>query len=261
MSPPPDDAGHLPTRLDQIPTRWSLLRLAHRDTLGSAVEARNALVLRYNRAIRNYVGALIRCEQDADEVAQEVVVRLLRGQFASADPQKGSFRRMLTVAAHNLVRNYWAKQRRQPAGDVDLSALPDEPEESALEAEGLANWKKTMLELAFKALEEHDRSHPGSISHMVLHLRAKYPDDDSETLAGRLSARLGKPICADALRQQLRRARVRFAEALLEEVARGLDEPTPERVEEELIETGLMPYVQDLLPADWRTRGELVEEA
>jgi RNA polymerase sigma factor (sigma-70 family) len=137
-----------------------------------AGEARNALVLRYNRAIRNYVGALIRCEQDADEVAQEVVVRL-KGQFAGADPARGSFRRMLTVATHNMVRNYRAKQRRQPLGDVDLDHVADEPQESDLEREGLASWKKAVLEL---------------------------------------------------------------------------------------IETGLMPYVQDLLPSDWRTRGELVEE-
>jgi RNA polymerase sigma factor (sigma-70 family) len=260
MSGKINDADATPARLDEIPTRWSLLRLAHRDTVSSTAEARNALVLRYAKAIRNYVGALIRSEQDADEVAQEVVVRLLRGQFASADPQKGSFRRMLTVAAHNLVRSYWAKQRRQPAGDVDLSNIADEPEPSTLEVEGLTSWKETLLDLAWKALEDHERSHPGTIACTVLRLRAHHPDDDSETLAGRLSLKLGRPFRADALRQQLRRARVRFAEALLEEIARGLDDPSPERVEEELIETGLMPYVQDLLPADWQTRGELTEE-
>src|SRR5262249_45870353 len=100
-----------PRRLDEIPTQWSLLHLAHHDSL-AAGEARNALVLRYAGAIRNYIGALVRDEQDADEVAQEVVVRLLRGQFAAASPERGSFRRMLMVAAHNLVRTYWEKQKR-----------------------------------------------------------------------------------------------------------------------------------------------------
>jgi DNA-directed RNA polymerase specialized sigma24 family protein len=255
-----DEASETPTRLDEIPTRWSLLRLAHRATLSTAQEARNALVLRYARAIRNYVGALIRCEQDADEVAQEVVVRLLRGQFAAADPHKGSFRRLLMVAAHNLVRTYWAKQRRQPLGDIDLEGVAHEPEELALEEECLANWKKAVLELAWKALEEYQLSHPGSIACTVLRLRAQYPDDDSETLARRLGEKLGKPFSADALRQQLRRARVRFAQGLIEEVASGLNEPTPSRVEEELIEAGLMPYVRDFLPPDWRTSGELVNE-
>src|SRR5580700_2208702 len=121
-----------PSRLDDIPTQWSLLRLAHRNTVSGVGEARNALVLRYARAIRNYVGALVRDEQDADEVAQEVVVRLLRGQFSSASPDRGSFRRMLMVATHNLVRTFWAKKKRQVSSEMDLAAVPDDVEDSAL---------------------------------------------------------------------------------------------------------------------------------
>ena len=40
---------------------------------------RQPLVRRYAKAIRNYVGALIKDPQDADEVAHDVVVKLLRG--------------------------------------------------------------------------------------------------------------------------------------------------------------------------------------
>src|SRR5262249_10817050 len=128
-----------PGRLDDVPTRWSLLRLAHRDTL-SAGPARNALVLRYARAIRNFVGSLVRDPNDADEVAQEVVQRLLRGQFAAASPERGSFRRLLAVAAHNLVRTHWSRKRRQGTS-ADLESLADEPEGSALEEEGLRAWR------------------------------------------------------------------------------------------------------------------------
>lgn len=245
-----------PRRLDEIPTQWSLLHLAHRPASGSG-EARNALVLRYARAIRNYVGALVRDQQEADELAQEVVVRLLKGQFATASPDKGSFRRMLMVAAHNLVRTHYSRKGRQATSAVDLGALPALPDESELEAEGLARWKQALLELAWMSLEEYERAQPGSLPFTVLRLRAERPDETSEQLAAMLSAKTGKPVKPEALRQQLRRARLRFVEALLEEVARGLDDPTPARVEEELIEVGLMPYVQDLLPDDWRTRGQL----
>lgn len=248
-----------PRRLDEIPTQWSLLRLAHRDSLLASGEARNALVLRYAGAIRHYVGALVRDEQEADELAQEVVMRLLKGQFAAASPERGSFRRMLMVAAHNLVRTHYARKNRRASTDVDLALIGELPDEPALEAEGLARWKQALLELAWKALEEHERHTAGSVAHAVLRLRAEHPDDSSDQLAARLSAKVGKPVKADTLRQHLRRARVRFAQAVLEEVARGLDDPTPARVEEELIETGLMPYVQDLLPDDWRTRGQLKE--
>src|SRR5262245_15992744 len=192
-----------PRRLDEIPTQWSLLNLAHRASLVTSGEARNVLVLRYARAIRNYVGALVRDQQEADELAQEVVMRLLKGQFAAASPDKGSFRRMLMVAAHNLVRSHFSRKGRQAASAVEIgeiAALPDEPE---LEAEGLARWKQALLELAWKALEEHERASPGSIAFTVLRLRAERPDESSEQLAATLSAKLGKPVRPDALRQQL----------------------------------------------------------
>jgi hypothetical protein len=34
----------------------------------------------------------------------------------------------------------------------------------------------------------------------------------------------------------------------------GVGSSRPERIEEELIEVGLMEYVQDFLPPDWRSR-------
>jgi DNA-directed RNA polymerase specialized sigma24 family protein len=247
-------------RLDEIPTRWSLLRLAHRETIASAGPARNALVLRYARAIRNFVGALVKDPHDADEVAQEVVHRLLRGQFAAASPERGSFRRMLAVAAHNQARTLWARKRRQEGVPTDFDQLADDPIGSALEEEGVSAWRQALLELAWRSLEEYERTHPGSVTYSVLRLRADFPDDESDQLAARLSEKTGRKFRPEAARQQLRRARVRFAQALLEEVARGLEGPTPERVEEELIDVGLMPYVQDFLPEDWRTRGELSDE-
>ena len=49
-----------------------------------------------------------------------------------------------------------------------------------------------------------------------------------------------------------------FAEILVAEVARTLDDPTPLAVEEELIAIGLMKYVGRYLSADWRTSGKLI---
>lgn len=247
-------------RLDEIATRWSLLRLAHQSGHSSAAEARQALVLRYSSAVRNYVGALIHHDADADEVAQEVIVRLLRGQFASASPERGSFRRMLMVAAHNMVRNYWRKQKNLPEQDVDLKEVLQESETpSQLEEEGMESWRQSLLAMAWQALEEYQRTHPGSVAHTLLRLRVENPDDDSDTLAQKITNLVGKPFRADALRQQLRRARVRFVQALLEEVARGLDDPTPDNIKEELHLTGLMPFVKDMLPDTWKQSGMLGE--
>src|SRR5262249_23823131 len=105
MADPPADRDPVPGRLDEIGTEWGLLQQAHQAGEGAAAP-RNALVIRYARAIRNYVGALVSEPQDADEVTQDLLVRLLRGRFAAASPERGRFRRMLAVAARNLVRNH-----------------------------------------------------------------------------------------------------------------------------------------------------------
>ena len=244
------------SRLDAINTPWSLLRLAHHETVPGTAAARGAWSCAATRRSAT-TSALVRDDQDADDLSQEVVMRLMRGQFANANPERGSFRRMLMVATHNLVRTWWSRRQRNLGSDIDLGAVAGLQEESDLEARALAHWKQAVLEMAWKSLEDYERNHPASLAYTVLRLRAENPDDDSDTLAIRLSSKTGKTFRPDATRQQLRRARIRFAQGLLEEIARGLDDPTPENVEEELIETGLMPYVQDLLPADWRSRGEL----
>jgi len=74
-------------------------------------------------------------------------------------------------------------------------------------------------------------------------------------LALRLSQKLGKTASADQARQQLRRARVRFAEYLVAEVADGIEVPTPERIEEELSHLGLLDRIRDVLPPDWSIAG------
>ncbi len=85
--------------IDAIKTRWSLVRLAHLN--GQAIDAgqaRQRLVMRYAAAIRRYVGAIVRDQNHADEISQEVIVRLIRGDFSGADPQRGRFRDLLKTA-------------------------------------------------------------------------------------------------------------------------------------------------------------------
>jgi RNA polymerase sigma-70 factor (ECF subfamily) len=167
-------------------------------------------------------------------------------------PERGRFRRMLAVAARNFVRNYWQQQHRRAGVDLDMQELPDNESES--DAEAARTWQQSMLELAWRALEEFEKAHPGNIAWTVLRLRADFPDADSEELARRLSERTGRHFKAEAMRQQLRRARKRFAQMLLDEVARTLDDPTPEQIQEELMEVGLTEYVQDFLPDEWQRR-------
>ncbi len=234
----------IPGRFDQIETRWSLVRRAHSGSSSSASQALGDLVLRYSKAIRGYVRAMTRDDFQADEVAQDILVRMLKGDFAGADPQRGRFRDLLKTALRNMVRNEWGRRQRQTGADLDLDKLPDESEPQD-EDPWLAAWTANLLELAWSDLEDYDRSHPGSVAHALLRLRMSHPDKDSGQLAELLSQNTGRHIQPAALRQQLRRARMRFADYLVREVADGLDNPTGERIDDELIALNLFEYVRD----------------
>jgi RNA polymerase sigma-70 factor (ECF subfamily) len=249
-------ANSQPTaRLDDINTRWSLLRLAHRDAVSQCGPARNALVLCYARAIRGYVGAMITDSHDADELAQEVVLRLLRGDFAGADPQRGRFRDLLKVSVRNQVRTFLDKKKRRGGVDLDVNQFSDDTDDA--DPEWDQTWRNNVLDHTWSALEQHQRDHKGSVAFTVLRLRADHPDDDSPQLAQRLSQAVGKSVNAAAARQQLHRARFRFAQLLLEEIARSLSDPSPARVQEELAALGLLEHVREFMPSDWLQTGEL----
>jgi hypothetical protein len=51
-----------------------------------------------------------------------------------------------------------------------------------------------------------------SASYTLLRLRADHPDHTSDQLAARFSSATGQTVRADAVRQKLRRARLRFAD-------------------------------------------------
>ena len=243
-----------PSRLEAISTRWTLLRQAHAGSVGATGEARGALVLRYLPAVRRYVRAMVGKEQDAEDLTQDVVVRLMSGDFGGADPGRGRFRDLLKVAIRNMVRNYWARSRRRRPVDLDVGRLEGAAEDPAADP-WLASWRHSVLDLVWKALEQEERQRSGSVTYSVLRLRAAHPDETSEQLASRLSQKVGRTMRADAVRQQLRRARLRFADLLIEEVAGGMSDPTPERIEDELIALGLLEPIRALLPPGWGTGG------
>jgi RNA polymerase sigma-70 factor (ECF subfamily) len=134
---------------------------------------------------------------------------------------------------------------------LDAVEVADEPD-AGDEACWLGQWRQGVLDLAWKALQQQEQERPGNLAYTLLRLRTEFPDDSSDDLARRLSQSTGQPIRADAVRQKLRRARVKFVDLLIAEVARGLEDPTPERVEEELVDLGLMEFLRELLPADWK---------
>jgi hypothetical protein len=80
-----------------------------------------------------------------------------------------------------------------------------------------------------------------------LRLKAEQPQRTSGELAARLSADMGRPWSEDNVRQTLHRARLRFAELLLEEVIHSLENPSNEVLEQELVDLGLLTYCKSAL--------------
>lgn len=87
----------------------------------------------------------------------------------------------------------------------------------------------------------------GQPLHTVLRFRADHPKARSPEMAERLSAQLGKAVTPEWVRKRLHVAREKFTDLLLDEVARSLEDPAAEDVEQELIDLGLHDYCRAAL--------------
>jgi DNA-directed RNA polymerase specialized sigma24 family protein len=237
--------------ISQIETLWPVLRQAHAGAPDEINAAQQAILNRYMPAIYRYLRACLD-EEGANEVRQDFSLRFLRGDFRNANPEKGRFRDLLKSALYHLIVDYHKKGRRKPA---QLS--PDAPEPAAATESTLASdrqflteWRAALLGKAWEALAEEERR-SGRPMHTVLHYRASHQEMRSAQMAVELSEQLGKSVSADWVRKWLSAAREKFAEFLLAEVAASLREPTPDAVEQELIDLELYQYCKVALDG-WR---------
>jgi RNA polymerase sigma factor (sigma-70 family) len=228
MTPAPALDSAPKSALDLISTRWA------------AVKDPVRFLMRYGRAIRKYLDALLKNTHDTDDVSQDFLLRVLEHGFAGADPDRGRFRDYLKRAVRNAALT---RLRRKASTPVTPGMLED----LAAEEEFVRDWRRCLLDRAWRGLESHQRRSPGNLFHTVLRLAVDHPEEDSEQLAARAAERSGRPLRADAFRKQLSRARKLFAQLLIQEVAQTLEKPTPELLEEELAELGLMEYVREHL--------------
>jgi RNA polymerase sigma factor (sigma-70 family) len=229
--------------LSDIDTVWPVLRALQGGTPAEALAAQNAILQRYRPAIYRYLVASLGDPDAADEVCQDFSLRLVRGDFRNADPEKGRFRDLLKTTLYHLIIDYQKKLQRR------MSQLPlegpepeaDAPSTQDADRQFLAAWRAELLNKAWESLaeEEQQTSRP---MHTVLYLRANNPKMRSPRMAEELTVRLGKPVTAEWVRTWLHKARERFAELLLLEVAASLREPTPDSVVQELIDLQLFEY-------------------
>jgi RNA polymerase sigma-70 factor (ECF subfamily) len=237
IAPPPNSGP--PPALDQISTRWPLITDAAQ------------FVMRYLPAIRHYLEALLKNCHDAEDATQEFLLRgLLRG-FLRTNELRGRFRDYLKTAVRNaaLTHLHHKKALREVGcGQLHLPASSAGPSEG--EQNWLAQWRRCILDRAWRALTNHQLRSPGNLFYTVLRFTAEYPQEDSTALADQTSRFIGRPLRADAFRKQLSRARRLFAQLIVFEVRQTLEEPTPENIDEELSVLGLRDHVRRFLTAD-----------
>ncbi len=235
-------------RLSRINTRWSVVFQAHQGSSQEVVAAQQALMQRYCGAMYKYILAAVRDPHVAEELCQEFALLFVQGNFKRVDPERGRFRDYVKTVLFHLVANWRRRQNRQ---GVAYDSEVHEPAQAAPAVEPsdqkfLDNWRDELLGRAWEGLERIENQ-TGQLYFTMLRFRAASPDVKSEQMAQQLAERLGKPLTAVAVRQTVHRAREKFADLLLDEVARSLETTDRDRLEQELIDLSLLPYCQEAL--------------
>lgn len=241
------DADPSVERLSQLKTRWTLLFKAHQSG-DAAIAAQRELLLRYHSAAFRYFLAALRDHSAAEELAQDFAVRFLRGDFRRATPERGSFRAFLKTALRRQMIDHWRQQGRK-AHSLDIGhdpAAPSNTIEEELDRSFIVRWREELFARTWESLAEAERQ-TGQPCWTVLRWKSERPALSAAELAGLLASETGKPVTEAGLRQILHRARERFADLLLAEVARSLQTDEPGLIEQELIDLELLDYCKSAL--------------
>jgi RNA polymerase sigma-70 factor (ECF subfamily) len=196
--------------------------------------------------------AALRDADAADELFQEFALQFVRGDFHRANPERGRFRDYVKTSLYRMVIQQFRRLRKRPgrlptefadhqADGAELAATLE-----SADAEFAQSWRDELLARAWAALERAQQE-TGQPHYTILRFRADHGDLSSSEMAAQLSDKLGRSLSSAAVRQSLHRARDRFADLLLEEVAHSLESPTIEKIEEELIDLELLEYCRPAL--------------
>ncbi len=241
----PEEPG---SRLSQISTAWTLMLQAHQGTPDAAEEARRKLLERYSPAIHRYLLAAVRDQDAAGELYQEFALRLVRGDFRRADPDKGRFRHLLKTSLYHLVVDLQRKKKRTPLPLEEDNFVPmvEESSHDAADRDFITIWRSELLARAWDALARFDRQ-AGQNYHALLRYRTEHTEARSSDMADHFGPILGKTLTVEWVRKRLHLAREKFTSFLLDEVAQTLENPSLDNVEEELIELELHEHCKGAL--------------
>jgi RNA polymerase sigma-70 factor (ECF subfamily) len=233
---------------DDIATQWTGVFNAQQTHGQDGQAARHALLVRYHDAVLQFLNRQINDPNDAGMIYSNFALRVLEVDafLKRADPEKGRFRDYLKAVLRRMVVDYWREKNRR--GQKEQALVEDshaEPEFSEEEDElFLACWRQEIVNQAWRRLQEEEaRAREPYVA--VLQMVEKEPEIRSAKLADQLSKQLGRPVNAGGARKMLERGRQLFGKVLVAEVALSLQDQagervSPDRLEQELIELGLL---------------------
>jgi RNA polymerase sigma-70 factor (ECF subfamily) len=232
----------------RISTNWELLFQAHRGQGGEAFEAQRLLLQRYCGAVYHYLLTNVHDRDAAEELSQEFALRFVRGDFWRADPRRGRFRDYVKASLYRMVIDHHRARRSRPLPLPEGSppAAAQEPADDQAEKEFVSHWRRQLLNCAWEELARV-QAETGQPYHRLLNWRVEDPGVSAARLAERLGQELGRPFTEVGIRQLLYRARTRFAELLIAEVARSLQTSETAAVEQELADLELLAYCRPAL--------------
>ena len=217
------------SRLGNISTRWS------------CVQDINRFVLRYANAMNRLLQVIINDEESSREVLQSFLIKVMEKGFGSDIPRSGRFRDYLAKSLRNAAMDHFRKNMPAQADELTLQQL--EAKWESVEDQWRQSWTQCLLERAWQQLEHVQYSTPDCRYYDVLRFSVDHRELSSEASAAKLSRLLDRPLTAGAYRQQLSRARTRFAQLLWREIRETLEEPTQEAIDEEIAALGLRTYL------------------
>jgi len=209
----------------------------------SALTSPSRFVLRYGAAVKAYLRAILPTQDDAEEVEQDFLLRILEKGIPVGDRSNGRYRHYLIAIVKNAALRYLSNRSRRPQGLTELALLSLQ---SKAERQWHQEWRSCVLQRTWQALKDHEAANPGNLFHTVLLNVVQNSIASSEELAEQISMASGQSLTAEAFRKQLSRARRMFAQLLITEVARTIRDVTPEHISDELQELDLLRYVQSI---------------
>jgi RNA polymerase sigma-70 factor (ECF subfamily) len=237
------------SRLSSIDTPWSVVLKAHQGSDDTIRAAQQALLDRYGGAVRRYLRACLHDNEAASDLFQEFALRLVRGDFRAADPERGRFRSYVKSALFHLTIDFRRHQARnvRPLAD-EPSARP--PADAIQEELFVQSWRDQLFSRAWEIVRETQK-HSGTPYYSALRLLVDDPELTSAEIGARLSSPEQPPLAAGNVRVVLHRARQMFADRLIVEVADSLEIATTDEIEQELVDLNLLSYCRAAL-ARWR---------